>query len=114
MAQRAYIVRIMPFLQYMKYVLAEKSETPIPYSEQNNAARKDGVNGSHNYLLTEVANKITDYRKVKNFKESFRDLKDARVKADYSITLFSVEEGVEYKEKACRLISNLNTFFTKK
>lgn len=95
-------------LQMMKFLLANVKKNPVPYEKQ---AEKHDV-GMHEYILREIEQKLAiPPHQLKKFKEEFRDLKNARVRADYSNVLFSQEESAEWKSSADGLISKLNNYF---
>ena len=51
------------------------------------------------------------YYEAKDFAECFRVLKNDRVTADYKTRLFDIEESLECKQRADRLITKLKKYF---
>lgn len=93
-------------LQYMKYMLAHTSNRPISYEEQ----AKDGGD-THKFVLNEIKDRISNPRNRVSFAEGFRNLKKARVNADYTLEEFNDEDSTGYRQKAVGLIFNLKTYF---
>lgn len=93
-------------LQYMKYMLAHTTNNPIDYEDQN----RDGSD-THKFILQEIKNRIPNPHNATSFADGFRDLKKARVNADYMAEDFNDIESLDYKQKADGLITNLKTYF---
>lgn len=93
-------------LQYMKYMLANTDKNPISYEGQN----IDGGD-THRFILQEIRNRIKNSRNAASFVDGFRDLKQARVNADYTLQEFSADDSTDYHQKANGLITNLKTYF---
>lgn len=91
--------------QYMKYVLAN-TERCIPYSNQDS----QGEN-SHNHILNEIVNRISNPRNGRNFKDGVKWLKSERKEADYTLRDIEQDECLECVDKAKGLISKLNQYF---
>ncbi len=94
-------------LQYMKYMLAHTTRCPIAYEEQDSSCGSD----SHNFILQNVQNRITDPRNARNFAQKVRDLKNIRITADYHIEIVHQERGLECLDKAENCIANLKQYF---
>lgn len=93
-------------LQYMKYVLANTDKRAIPYSSQDVRGQD-----SHNHILTEIVNRIDDYRNGRLFREDVRWLKSERKEADYTQRDFNQNESLECIDKAKGIICKLNQYF---
>lgn len=93
-------------LEYMKYMLATTSNNPIPYINQCKTKQD-----SHEYILLEIQRRITNPKNARAFTASVRNLKQLRVLADYEVKAFTDIEGLDCKNKADGLISNLKTYF---
>ena len=93
-------------LQYMKYVLANTDKRAIPYSSQDVRGQD-----SHNHILTEIVNRIDDYRNGRLFREDVRWLKSERKEADYTQRDFNQKESLECIDKAKGIICKLNQYF---
>lgn len=93
-------------LQYMKYMLAHTDKDPISYEEQ----KKDGGD-THKFILQEIRNRIKTPRNAASFVDGFRNLKQARVNADYTLQEFTADDSTDYHQKANGLITNLKTYF---
>jgi len=94
-------------LQYMIYILAN-TDNPISYHEQTQQAK---CKSSHEYVISEIKQRVSDPKKARDFAQDVRDLKKNRVEADYSEREFSLDESLECKEQANRLISKLKCYF---
>lgn len=94
-------------LQLMCYKLANAIDDPISYEEQKALTRSKD---SHELILDKIKNKIKDYRVERKFAQDFRDLKAKRKEADYTARVFSLDEGLDCKSQAERLVSQLNRF----
>lgn len=94
-------------LQYMKYILAH-TDNPISYHEQTQQTK---CQSSHEYVISEIKQRVSDPKKARDFTHDVRDLKKNRVDADYSERQFSLDESLECKEQANRLISKLKCYF---
>lgn len=92
--------------QYMKYFLAHDSHNPLSYEQQDKLPCEN--KSSHEVILEEVKHRLNmkpgDLKKVT---ESIRDLKQARVRADYYTDIFSEDEALSRKAQAECLISKL-------
>lgn len=97
-------------LQYMKYYLAITSSSPISYDEQKGRARTSGQ--SHEFLIEETQlHAQSSPSKVHAFSQSFHDLKNKRVEADYYAKVFDEVEALTCKEQAENLIRSLKDFY---
>ena len=94
--------------QYMKYVLAHTDMQPLSYEEQ---AEKSGGKGSHKYLINQIKQRINNSKKARKFVQAVRELKEARVDADYRIRQFTQEESLACKRQAEELITKLIMYF---
>ncbi|MCR5139438.1 MAG: hypothetical protein K6B45_04670 [Bacteroidaceae bacterium] len=94
-------------LQLMCYKLANAIDDPISYEEQKALTRSKD---SHELILDKIKNKIKDYKEERQFAQDFRDLKEKRKEADYTGRVFTLDEGVDCKSQAERLVSQLNRF----
>ncbi len=93
-------------LQYMKYMLAATEKNPIPYDKQSSY-----TDSSHNFLITEVQNRIGNTQLRRQFSDGIRVLKRERVEADYTCRTFTTVEGLQCKQSANGLITQLKTNF---
>lgn len=92
--------------QFMKYFLAHNSRDPLSYEQQNRLSSKNKL--SHEVILEEVKNRLNlRPSELKKVTESIRDLKQARMRADYSTETFSEDEALNRKAQAESLISKL-------
>ena len=94
-------------LQYMKYILAH-SNNPITYEEQTQQTK---YQSSHEYIIFEIKERFSDPKQARDFAQDVRDLKKDRVAADYSEREFSLDESLECRDQANRLISKLKRYF---
>ena len=94
--------------QYMKYILAHTDMQPLSYEEQT---EKSGGKGSHKYLINQIKQRINDSKKARKFVQAVRELKEARVDADYRIRQFTQEESLACKQQAEELITKLIMYF---
>lgn len=94
-------------LQYMKYILAH-TDNPITYEEQTQQTK---CQSSHEYVIFEIKERFSDPNKARDFVHAVRDLKRDRVDADYSEREFSLDESLECRDQANRLISKLKRYF---
>ena len=94
--------------QYMKYVLAHTDMQPLSYEEQT---EKSGGKGSHKYLINQIKQRINNSKKARKFVQAVRELKEARVDADYRIRQFTQEESLACKRQAEELITKLIMYF---
>ena len=92
--------------QYMKYMLSQTTDRPIPYENQ----QSDNL-GVHDFVIGEIKNRINNRALKRQFCDGIRELKQARVQADYLEKEFSLEEGLRCKQNAEGLITNLKTDF---
>lgn len=94
--------------QYMKYMLAHTTKSPITLSIQDSHTG----DSSHEYILTEIQNRIDgNPRSARTFAQRVRKLKNDRVEADYRQKSFTEEESIECRDCANALITNLKTYF---
>lgn len=94
-------------LLQMKYILAHYSANPICYADQN----KIGSQGSHEFILNEIRNRVRDSKKAKEIVDLFRLLKNRRVKADYEESLFDLDNSLDIKQKSESLDRKLKDQF---
>ena len=96
--------------QYMKYVLAHTDMQPLSYEEQ---MEKSGGKGSHKYLINQIKQRINNLNEeaAQDFVQAVRELKEARVDADYRIRQFTQEESLACKRQAEELITKLIMYF---
>lgn len=97
--------------QYMKYMLANTDRNPISYDVQSEKTKEQN---SHEYMISEIRQRISKEKYARDFVQDVRALKKERIDADYNAKEFSVEESLECKEQAERLISKLKTYFGNK
>lgn len=78
----------------MMYILANAKTNQISYEQQ----MTDGGDNSHQYLYEKIL-LLLDFSQAdrRHFSEDFRNLKRARVEADYSTGTFSMEKALDYK-----------------
>ena len=93
--------------QYMKYLLAEKAESPISYSSQDAHTGED----SHKYILQEIQNRITSRATARNIGERIKNLRHQRVLADYKNYVFNQADSLGCFSEADAIIKNLKTLF---
>jgi hypothetical protein len=94
--------------QYMKYMLAHTDKNPISYTLQSDKTKgKD----SHEYIIEQIKLRIPKPYEARDFAQDFRVLKNDRVAADYDTRQFDIEESLECKQRADRLITKLKTYF---
>ncbi len=81
-------------LQFMKYILANAKTNQISYEQQIT----DGGDNSHKYLYDKIL-LMLDFTPAdqRHFTEDFRNLKRARVEADYSTGTFTMEQALDYR-----------------
>lgn len=94
--------------QYMKYMLAHTDKSPISYDAQSKQTEKAS---SHEYIICEIEHRISKLKNARSFAQDARALKNCRVNADYSTKIFNVDESLDCKQQADRLISKLKTYF---
>lgn len=94
--------------QYMKHVLANIPKDPIPYEKQT---KKHKGESSHDYMITQIGQRIKKTKNAREFKQGVRALKRERIIADYGTKKFTAIESLECKQKAEGLINNLKTYF---
>lgn len=99
--------------QYMKYLLANLTHGAIPYDKQDEICREKD---SHKIILEEIRNQLPgrNLKKERNLIEAIRALKTFRKKADYTQTVFSVDDCLCIKQDAEAAISKLKSFFNNK
>ena len=95
-------------LMYMKYILAHTDRQPLSYEEQDEKSKGEG---SHKYIAEQIKQRVGRTEIGQEFTQLVRDLKQARICADYTTKRFSVEEGLEWKQQAEGLITKLKTYF---
>lgn len=95
--------------QLMQYKLANTDNRPMSYELQEVEFKE--CKSSHEALLMEIKNRISNPKEAKKFCEAFRNLRSCRVDADYTKRLFSDEDSCECKSQADSLISKLNNYF---
>lgn len=93
-------------LQYMKYVLANTAKRGIPYYSQDVRGQD-----SHNHILTEIVDRIDNYRNGRSFRDEVKWLKSERKEADYTLRDFTQNESLECVDKAKGIICKLNQYF---
>ena len=81
---------------------------PLSYEEQT---EKSGGKGSHKYLINQIKQRINNSKKARKFVQAVRELKEARVDADYRIRQFTQEESLACKQQAEELITKLIMYF---
>lgn len=89
-------------LQYMKYMLAHTNKMPLSYAQQDSSNQS-----SHEFILTEIVNRMKGYNESREFTHLFRLLKKLRVDADYTIKDFTEYESLKCKENAIIAIDKL-------
>lgn len=94
-------------LQYMKYELAECKHNPVSYDKQN----EKGNGNSHEFIISEIKQRISRPQDARIFVEIVRNLKKYRVEADYTQRNFTEEESLECKEQAENAIRKLDNYF---
>lgn len=92
----------------MKYLLAEKSDSPISYDTQLSA----GGESSHKYILDEIRNRINAPSNERRISERIKNLKQSRILADYTDRTFSQDESLECLDEANGIIKNLKNLFS--
>ena len=97
--------------QYMKYMLAHTDKSPISYDAQSKQTEKAS---SHEYIIYEIKQRISNSKNARSFAQDVRALKNCRVSADYSIKTFNIDESLDCKRQADRLIRKLKTYFGNK
>lgn len=98
--------------QYMVYLLNAVKVNPITYEAQKESTRDQD---SHNYVLDAISNRMqAPLREERRFKEGVRNLKQARVQADYEVEAITVDESLRYKQLADGLIAKLKQYFRDK
>lgn len=98
--------------QYMVYLLNAVRVNPISYDEQKRHANSQD---SHNYILEEISNRMqAPLRDERRFKEGVRNLKQARVQADYEVESINIDDSLRYKQLADGLIAQLKQYFRDK
>lgn len=94
--------------QYMKYMLANTRNSPISYAQQEKGSNN---RSSHEYILQEIKNKISNNRRRRDFDQEFRALKRSRRNADYKTQIISTNDSLDCKQKADSLIAKLKQNF---
>ena len=93
--------------QYMTYILAH-TDNPISYDEQTQQAKNQS---SHEYIIIKIKERFDNKKEARDFAQDVRDLKRDRVDADYSEREFNLDESLECRNQANRLISKLKRYF---
>lgn len=93
-------------LQMAKFKLAHCGQKPLSYEQQmqNNSLSRGS---SHDWLLFEICNRLSNKRVKNTFEEDFSFLKEDRVSADYRLKDFTQEEAACCKEISERMLANL-------
>ncbi len=80
-------------LQFMKYILAHAKTNKIPYEKQ----MTDCGDNSHKYLYDNIL-MLLDFTQddKRRFTEDFRNLKRARVEADYSTVKYTALQALDF------------------
>ena len=94
--------------QYMKYMLANTENNPVSYNQQKDDSQAEG---SHEYLIGQIKNRIRKPVDARDFAQDVRALKKERVDADYETKVFDLEESLYCKQRAESLISKLKRYF---
>lgn len=95
-------------VQYMKHTLASDSLRPISQIDQDANA---GGAGSHNYLITETATRLSqDATCQLAFRRRVRNLKQLRVVADYKSDIVGQSDGEKCLEEAKSLIKQFEDY----
>lgn len=89
--------------QYMKYLLAEKAESPISYESQDAHTGED----SHKFILEEIKNRIASRNTARNIGERIKVLRHQRVLADYKDHIFDQADSLSCLSEADAIIRNL-------
>lgn len=92
--------------QYLKYMLAHTDKNPIAYDKQDISD-----SGSHEFILTEIVNRVKDFKNGRDLAQRVRFLKRKRKDADYTPRNFSLDECLGCKEEAVGIISKLKQYF---
>lgn len=92
-------------LQMMKYKLAHCSVDRKTYEEQESLIIRNNKS-THDWLFAEIPPRLNRKSKVV-FVEDFRSLKSSRKEADYSDHDFTLEESLDCRHTAERLLSRL-------
>lgn len=94
---------------YMKYILAHTDRQPLSYEEQDEQSKKG--EGSHEYVIGQIKQRISNRKAGQDLAQTVRELKRARKYADYTAKQFSVEESLECKQLTEGLMAKLKTYF---
>lgn len=97
--------------QYMKYLLAEKSNPPLSYEEQNSHEGES----SHQFIMEEIKARIESsqsFTVARKIRDRIKNLQHSRVEADYRDKVFSIEEALYCKDEAIGIITNLKNSFS--
>lgn len=92
-------------LQMMMYRLTQCKDNAISYEKQKEKIRLFN-SSSHDWLFSTIRDKLKKKSRVV-FIEDFKDLRNDRVGADYNLRAFSMDESVECRLKAERLLGKL-------
>lgn len=94
-------------LLYMKHILCnlKDEKSRITYEIQFEKGKEYG--SSHDYILKEIAYRVTNPKNRKYISEEFRVLKQKRVLSDYDVKIFDEMESIEAKEQSDGLIRKL-------
>ena len=93
-------------LMQMKYILAHHKR-PIDYNTQNEKREK----GSHEYIITEISNRISNRSQSLRIVQCFRALKSLRMDADYKDVLLKADDSTLAKQMSEGLKQKLNAQF---
>lgn len=94
-------------LQYMKFILNEIDNHPIEYSKQ----KSEGGDSSHEYIIKAIKCRIENRYQADILEDNICDLKNLRVKADYTQTDFTEKTANKCKNQAEDIIKKLNQQF---
>lgn len=94
-------------LQYMKYILNETDNHPIEYNQQ----KSQGGESSHEYIIKAIKDRIENKYQARLLECEIYDLKNLRIKADYTQTNFTIDNAQKCKIQAESIINKLNQQF---
>ena len=91
-------------LQFMEYILANAKSNSITYQQQC----ENGRDSSHKFVLEQIILRL-DFNKSdkRQFYEDFHNLKRARIEADYYPNKFMLDQALDFKNMAERLLALL-------
>lgn len=90
----------------MKYILAH-TDNPITYEEQTQQTK---CQSSHEYVIFEIKERFSDFKEARDFVHDVRDLKKIGLML-IILNEFSLDESLECRDQANRLISKLKRYF---